>query len=253
MPPYVVRCQAIRMTKPPSKRTHAARAPREPVTRERALHAAVSIADAEGLDGLTMRRLASALGVEAMSLYHHVPNKDAILDGMVDHVFSEIDTPRANRDWKAELRRRTRSMREALLRHRWALRVLETRKSPGHLTLTHHDAVIGCLRSAGFSIPLTARAYALVDAYVFGFVHTEISLPTEVIEDTGAFATELVRAFPEGAYPHLAELAEKHVMKPGYSYGREFDFGLDLVLDGLGRELAKAQTRRPKGPARKTR
>lgn len=243
------------MTKSETQRTPSkrARVERDPVTRERALAAAVSLADAEGLDGLSMRRLASVLGVEAMSLYHHVPNKDAILDGMVDLVFAEIDTPKVGRAWKAELRRRTRSMREALLRHRWALRVLETRKSPGHLTLAHHDAVIGCLRSAGFSIPLTARAYAVLDAYVFGFVHTELSLPAEVADDTGAFANELVRAFPEGAYPHLAELAEKHVMKPGYSYGGEFDFGLDLVLGALERELEKGRARAPKRTARSTR
>lgn len=209
--------------------------PRKPVTRQRALEVAMTLADVGGLEELTMRRLAEELGVEAMSLYHHVPNKDAILDGMVDLVFGEIELPRADLDWKTALRRRMASVREALVRHRWALRILESRATPGPTTLEHHDAMLGCLRRAGFSVPLAAHAYALLDSYVFGFVHTELTLPFETSEETQAVASAIFDQLPPGAYPHLIELTREHVLKPGYSYGNEFPFGLELILDGLER------------------
>lgn len=210
---------------------------RAPLSRGRALDAAVALADGEGLDALTMRRLAEALGVEAMSLYHHVPNKDAILDGMVDRVFEEIELPRADLGWRAALRRRMCSVREVLLRHRWALRVLETRASPGTATLAHHDAVLGRLRGEGFSVRLAAHAYAVLDSYVLGFVHTELGLPFRTVEEGRALAGQLVAAMPEGAFPHLVELTRELILRPGarYTYADEFDFGLDLVLDGLER------------------
>jgi AcrR family transcriptional regulator len=221
------------------------RAPRrEPLTRERALRTAMALADVAGLEELTMRRLAHELGVEAMSLYHHVPNKEAILDGMVDLVFEEIELPRADLDWKTALRRRTSSVRDVLLRHRWALRILESRTAPGESTLAHHDAVLGCLRNAGFSIPLTAHAYALIDSYVFGFVHTELTLPFQDSEEIQAVAGAIFDQLPPGAFTHLAELTREHVLKPGYAYGNEFPFGLELVLDGLERALAAERTTR---------
>ena len=211
--------------------------PRKPVTRQRALEVAMTLADRHGLDELTMRRLAEELGVEAMSLYHHVPNKDAILDGMVDLVFGEIELPRADLDWKTALRRRMASVRAVLVRHRWALRILESRAAPGPTTLEHHDAMLGCLRRAGFSVPLAAHAYALLDSYVFGFVHTELTLPFETSEETQALASAIFDQLPPGAYPHLVELTREHVLQPGYSYGNEFPFGLELILDGLERAL----------------
>ena len=227
------------------------KAAREPLSRERALATAMALADAEGLDGLSMRRLAEALGVEAMSLYHHVPNKDAILDGMVDLVFTQIQPPRAELGWRAALRERTRSVREVLVRHPWALRILESRRTPGHATLAHHDAVLGCLRGAGFSIALTAHAYALLDSYVFGFVHTEITLPFQTSEETQAVVQDMFASFPAGAYPHLAELTLQHVLKPGYAYANEFDWGLDLLLDGLERALsATGAGAEPRGASR---
>jgi len=197
----------------------------------------MTLADAEGLEELTMRRLAEELGVEAMSLYHHVPNKDAILDGMVDLVFREIELPQPNLDWKTALRRRMASVREVLVRHRWALRILESRATPGPSTLEHHDAMLGCLRRAGFSVPLAAHAYAVLDSFVFGFVHTELTLPFETSEETQAFASAIFDQLPPGSYPHLVELTREHVLKPGYAYGNEFPFGLELILDGLERAL----------------
>jgi AcrR family transcriptional regulator len=226
------------MSKPKSAaKTRAKSDSREPLTRERALKAAMLLADARGLEELTMRRLAEALKVEAMSLYHHVPNKDAILDGMVDLVFEKIELPRSDLDWRSALRRRTSSVREVLIRHRWALRILETRATPGPVTLEHHDAVLGCLRRGGFSVALAAHAYAVLDSYVFGFVHTELSLPFQTTEETHAVAGAIFEQFPDGAYPHLAELTREHVLKPGYAYGNEFPYGLELILEGLERAL----------------
>jgi AcrR family transcriptional regulator len=231
----------------PSKKAQPRASKRKPLTRDRALRTAMALADAGGLEELTMRRLAQELRVEAMSLYHHVPNKEAILDGMVDLVFDEIELPRADLDWKTALRRRTSSVRDVLIRHRWALRILESRATPGVSTLAHHDAVLGCLRHAGFSIPLAAHAYAVIDSYVFGFVHTELTLPFQSDEETRKVAGAIFDQLPAGAFPHLAELAREHVLKPGYAYGNEFPFGLELVLDGLERALAAERAARPGG------
>lgn len=198
----------------------------------------MALADVGGLESLTMRSLASKLRVEAMSLYHHVPNKEAILDGMVDLVFAEIETPRSDLDWKAALRRRTSSVRDVLLCHRWALRILESRSTPGPITLAHHDAVLGCLRHGGFSVPLAAHAYAVLDSYVFGFVHTELALPFQNSEETQQVARSIFEQMPPDAYPHLVELTVEHVLRPGYAYGNEFTYGLELILDGLERALA---------------
>jgi AcrR family transcriptional regulator len=211
---------------------------RAPVSRERVLQAAIGLADAEGVEQLTMRRLAEELGVEAMSLYHHVQNKDAILDGMVDIVFTELELP-STADWKKAMRRRARSARAALLRHPWAIRLMESRTTPGAATLEHHDAVLGCLRAGGFSIELTAHAYAVLDSYIYGFAHTELNLPFKTSDETQEVARAIFSQMPEGMYPHLAELTIQHVLKPGYAYGNEFEFGLDLILDGLDRALQR--------------
>ena len=216
---------------------------RPALSRDRALAAAVALADAEGLASLTMRRLAQELGVEAMSLYHHVANKNDILDGMVDVVFAEIALPPTDLGWKSALRVRGHSVRSALTRHPWAVTVIESRTTPGAANLRHHDAVIGCLRDAGFSIPLTAHAYSVLDAYIFGFVFQEIQLPFDTTGETQEVTGAILDAMPLDDYPHLVELAREHVMKPGYTYGAEFDYGLDLVLDGLETAL-KAEKRR---------
>jgi AcrR family transcriptional regulator len=221
----------------------SAKRKREPVNRERALRVAMEVADAGGLAELTMRRIADELGVEAMSLYHHVPNKDAILDGMIDLVFDEIEMPSRDVEWKTAMRERAASMRAVLLRHRWASSLMESRTNAGHSTLAHHDAVIGCLRGAGFSIELTAHAYALLDSYIYGFVHTEIQLPFETTEETHAVAADMLAKFPVDAFPHLAELAREHIFKPDYAFAKEFDYGLELILDGLDRAHKREKKR----------
>jgi AcrR family transcriptional regulator len=226
-----------------ARRPDTKAAPRVPVTRQRALEVAVALADAGGISSLTMRRLAQELGIEAMSLYHHVANKDDILDGMIDIVFSEIELPPTSTDWKTAMRRRAHSARTALSRHPWATSLMESRAAPGPVTLRHHDAVLGCLRDAGFSIELTAHAYSVVDSYIYGFALEEASLPFNTAEETKELAGAIMDHFAAGEYPHLVELTTEHVLRPGYDYANEFDFGLELILDGLERSLHEQATR----------
>jgi AcrR family transcriptional regulator len=190
-------------------------------------------ADEHGLDGLTMRKLGEALGVEAMSLYNHVANKDDLLDGMIDLVFAEIDLPTADGDWRTDLRRRSVSMRDALARHRWAIGLMESRSTPGPANLRQHDAVIGCLRDAGFTLPATAHAFSLLDSFVYGYALQERGLPFDSPEETVEVASAILDGFDSGAYPHLTAFAVDHVFQPGYDYGAEFEVGLDLVLDAI--------------------
>ncbi|HEV2893403.1 MAG TPA: TetR/AcrR family transcriptional regulator C-terminal domain-containing protein [Actinomycetota bacterium] len=208
---------------------------RAPLTRERVLAAAIDLADRDGIASLSMRKLAQELGVEAMSLYHHVANKDAILDGLIDLVFGEIDLPVGEADWKAAMRRRAISAREVLRRHPWATGLMESRSTPGPATLRHHDAVLGILRNAGFPLELAAHAYSLLDSYIYGFALQETSLPFNTPEETAEVAQAMMAEFPADAYPHLTEIAVEHVLQPGYSYASEYLFGLDLILDGLER------------------
>jgi AcrR family transcriptional regulator len=218
-------------------RTEAKAEHRAPLSRQRALDVAVAVADGEGIGSLTMRRLAQELGVEAMSLYHHVANKDDILDGMIDIVFSEIDLPPASTDWKTAMRRRAQSARGVLSHHPWAISLMESRPTPGPANLRHHDAVLGCLRHAGFSVEMTAHAYSVLDSYIYGFAHLEMNLPFDTAEETKEVADAIRSQVRSGEYPHLMELATEHVLQPGYDYGNEFEFGLDLILDGLERSL----------------
>ncbi|MFB8171080.1 TetR/AcrR family transcriptional regulator [Kitasatospora purpeofusca] len=209
--------------------------PRKALTRQRVLQAAVELADARGLETLSMRRLGEALGVEAMSLYNHVANKDDLLDGMVDLVFGEVDLPSPGDDWHRAMRQRALSMRLALSRHRWAIGLMESRSTPGPATLRHHDAVLGCLRRSGFSLPLTAHAVSVLDSYIYGFALQEKTLPFDSPQETAELAHSILDGLGDDEYPYLTEIATAHVMRPGYSYGDEFEFGLDLVLDGLRR------------------
>jgi AcrR family transcriptional regulator len=208
---------------------------RKPLSRERVLRAAIKLADRQGLEELTMRKLGQALGVEAMSLYNHVAGKDDLLDGLVDIVFSEIDLSCEGGDWKSAMRRRAISAREVLARHRWAIGLMESRTRPGPANLRHHESVLRCLRESGFSVPLAAHAYSALDSYIYGFALQQAGLPFDTGEQAAEVAGSIMQAFATGEYPRLAEIAIEHVMKPSYSYEREFEFGLDLLLDGLGR------------------
>ena len=221
------------MTGPPEPR-----AGRTGLSRERVLRGALDLADRGGIAALTIRSLADELGVKPMSVYYYVANKEAILDGLVDLVFEEIDLPTVGGDWRAELRRRAHSARQVLRRHRWAIQLLESRTSPGPATLRHHDAVLGTLRAAGFSLEATAHAYAVLDAYVYGYAVQEASLPFEGPEGVNDVAGPIVELMAAGDFPHLTEMTAGYYLQPGYDFADEFDFGLDLILDGLERKVA---------------
>ena len=217
--------------------THAdlSATPRTPLSRERVLRAALILADRDGIASLSMRKIGQELQVEAMSLYNHIANKEDILDGIVDLVFGEITLPSDQMDWKTAMRQRAISARDVLLRHPWATSLMQSRTKAGPATLRHHDAVVGCLRMAGFPITLAAHAYSVVDSCIYGFTLQQINLPYHTSEDNAAFAQDLLRQFPAAEYPYLAEMIREHALKPGYDYANEFVFGLDLILDGLER------------------
>ena len=217
---------------------------RAPLSRERVLNGAVAVADATGVAGLTIRSLAQELGVKPMSVYHHVANKEQILDGIVDIVFSEIELPSTDVDWKTAMRRRALSTREALNRHRWAVGLMESRATPGPASFALHNAVLGCLREGGFSIETTIQAYSALDAYIYGFALQEKSVPFEDAEGSTAVVEEQVREFDELAaerqfgamedeFPYLAEVVVGHVAKVGFDFATAFEYGLDLILDAL--------------------
>jgi AcrR family transcriptional regulator len=219
-----------------------ATAPRLALSRQRALIAAVALADAEGLGSLTMRKLAQQLGVEAMSLYHHVANKEDILDGMVDMLFEEIELPADDVDWKTAMVQRAASVRAVLTRHPWAISIMESRTAPGLPTLRHHNAVLGVCRAAGFSVVMAAHAFSLIDSYIYGFVMQEVNLPFDDSDDLAEKVGEILPGLSPDEFPHLVELTIEHVLQPGYSYGEEFTYGLNLILDGL-QTAARFETR----------
>jgi len=212
--------------------------PRPRLTRERVIQAALAVADSGGLGSLTIRTLARELGAKPMSVYYHVANKDEILAALVDIVFGEIQLPVPGRDWRSEMRKRACSAREVLARHRWAIGLLESRTDPGPANLRHHDTVIATLQAAGFSAELTAHAYALIDSYVYGFALQEAALPFHGPDSVGDVAESIMKRMAEGEYPHLVHMATSFYLRPGYDFGDEFGFGLDLILDGIERLLA---------------
>jgi AcrR family transcriptional regulator len=210
---------------------------RTPLTRERVLAAAVAVADQVGLESLTMRRLGQHLGVEAMSLYKHVANKDEILDGIVDIVIGEIDLPSAQADWRSAMRQRAVSARQVLASHPWAIGMMESRSTMGPAAMRYIDAVIGSLRAGGFSVEMAAHAFLLLDSYIYGFVVQEMGFSLDSPESPGEAAEATLQALPADEFPHLMEMASEYATQPGYNYSDEFDFGLDLILNGLQTQL----------------
>lgn len=207
------------------------------LSRDLVVAAGVKLADESGIGALSMRKLGERLGVEAMSLYKHVANKDDLLDGMVDGVFAEIELPSGQPDWKAAMRHRAVSVRAALKRHPWAVPMMQSRSNPGAHTLSHLNRLIGMLRDAGFSVLLTAHALSAVDAYVYGFAMQERALPFDTEERSTEVIEHILAAMPVDRWPYLVEFSREHVLRPGYDYSEEFEWGLDLVLDGLQRAL----------------
>ncbi len=218
--------------------------PRRPaLTPDRIIEAAVRVADRGGVTQVSMRNVGKELGVEAMSLYHHLAGKDALLDALADWVYTQIDLPDPDRPWRAAMVERAASARRALAAHPWALGLVESRRTPGPALLRHHDAVLGCLRRNGFSVALASHAFSALDAYVYGFVLTEVSLPFEAGEAAEDFVAEIEHLLPASRYPHLVEMITEHVVGKDYAYGDEFDFGLILILDGLVARLAASTQR----------
>jgi len=211
---------------------------RLPLTRTRVLREAVALADEGGIEGLTMRRLGQRLGVEAMSLYNHVANKDDLLDGMADLVSADFAVPAPGDEWREALRRAATSAHDVLVRHPWAGTLLESRANPGPARLAYLDGVIGALVAAGFPIQSAYHAFLTLDSYIYGFTLQEVSAPAapeRVAESAQAF----VAGLPDGEYPHLVAMAEL-VMDPAYDPGADFATGLTIILDAI--ELQRART-----------
>lgn len=214
------------------------RAPRRaPLTRERVLRAALHLADEEGLEALSMRRLAQELGVEAMSLYNHVAGKDDLLDGIADMVVGEIEVPAIGADWKAAMRRRATSAHEVFLRHPWAPLLIGSRVNVGPAMLRYVNATLGCLREAGFSYELADRAWNAIDSHVYGFTIQELNFPLEPSEYASAAKMFLPR-LPADEYPYMRALTEL-VIEGAHRGVHDFQFGLELILDGLERLLRR--------------
>jgi AcrR family transcriptional regulator len=217
--------------------------PRVPLSRERVLQAAVRLADEHGIESLTMRKLARVLGVEAMSLYNHVANKGDLVDEMVDLVVSEIELPSTVEAWDAAIRECAISAHEVLLRHPWSCSLVMSTTGTGvarNARLRYMEWLLRQLREAGFSPELTYRAYHALDSHVLGFTLWELghSAAANAIrgdKDFADFAVSFVRELGAADYPYLAEHAEQHLEPVGDDDVSEFEFGLDLILDGLKR------------------
>lgn len=203
------------------------------LSKRRVVAEAVRLADSEGVDGLSMRRLAGVLGAGAMSLYHYVASKDELLDAMTDVVFEEIALPPEDTDWQSAMRRRAESARQALARHPWAISLMESRTAPGPANLRHHEAVLACLRRAGFSVLMATHANWLLDSYVYGFAMQEASLPFDTADELADMAEAVyLPQLPPDEFPYLNESAAA-LVAAGFDPAEQFIFGLELVLAGL--------------------
>jgi len=197
----------------------------------------MTVADEGGLSAVSMRTVARELGVEAMSLYHHVDGKDAMLDAIAEEIFSRFPLAELGAPWRQALTERAQGARAVLAAHPWALVLLESRVNPGPTVLRQHDRVLGVLRTNGFDVPLAGHAFSAVDAYVYGFVLSESNLP--FTPDAGAEEFAAGLALPADEYPYLTEFMAVMLAGHDYDYGDEFDFGLELVLDQLETRLAE--------------
>ncbi|WP_084103277.1 TetR/AcrR family transcriptional regulator [Demequina sp. NBRC 110056] len=205
----------------------------------RIVDAALGLADRDGIGALTIRALAEELGTKPMSIYHHVAGKDQLLGLMVESVFDEMGLPDERLDWKDAVRDRCLSARAVLVRHPWAVPLLESGTTPGPVSLRHHEAVLATLARGGLPLPLMAHAYAVLDSFIYGFAIQESNLPVQGGEGSDELAAEISQAFDPEQYPMLVRLTVEHVMQPGYSFGSSFEYGLDLLLDGLERAIPR--------------
>ena len=229
----------MRRAPAPTKRARTTRAKRarQPLSQDRILQTAMRLVDRTGVDALSMRKLARALGVEAMSLYKHVADKDAVLGGLVDLVVHEIGMPLAATDWRTAMRHHAMATRQVCLRHRWAAALMESRGAQSAIRMRYADAILGLLRNAGFTVPIAYRAFLLVDSYLYGFIMQEANWPYDEGE-MAQLAAFLTSQSPQAAYPALVE-AMGYIMganpRTTGLYDAEFEHGLDMILDGLER------------------
>jgi AcrR family transcriptional regulator len=201
------------------------------VSQQQVLEAALALADEGGLGAVTMASVGARLGVEAMSLYRHIGNKEEMLDRLVDRVFAEIDVPSDARDWREALRRRAVSAHAALRRHPWAIGLMESRSQPGPANLGHHDAMVAILLQAGFDGRRAVRVYNLLDSYIYGFALQEATLPFSSPEEMASMSEQMLAAVAD-AYPHLATV-QRDLVGSGFDYADEFEAGLDIILGAL--------------------
>ena len=211
---------------------------RIPLSRDRVLHAAIELADAAGVEALTMRRLGEHLGVEAMSLYRHVANKEDLLDGMLDLVLAEWQLPEGEGDWTEAIRTSANSVHDALRRHRWAAQLLMTGSHIRPARLRYMDRLLGRLRDAGFDAETTYHVYHLLDGYIFGFSLWEIAYTT--IPTDSEATSKLMQTIPWDNYPQLTEHRDQHMNEGPHREVSAFDVGLDLILDGLHKTLTSS-------------
>ncbi len=231
----IVKRETVNMESKTTNSSHHKPQTRPRLNRQIVLQTALELADRDGIDSLTMRKLAQELGVEAMSLYHHVANKVELLDSMIDIVFAQIDLPTQEQNWKSAMRDRAISALKVLIAHPWAVGLMESGTAPGPANLRHHNAVLACLRANGFSVAATAHAYSLLDSYIYGFALQQINLPFQTADQAAEVLKTMMVHMAASEYPYLMEIAVEHVLQPGYSYAGEFEIGLDLILEGLER------------------
>ena len=208
---------------------------RIPLSRDRVLRAALELADGSGAEALTMRRLGEKLGFEAMSLYRHVANKNDLLDGMLDLVLAEWQLPQGEGDWAQAIRTSALSVHDALLRHRWAARLLMTGSHIRPARLRYMECLLGKLGDAGFDAETTYHVYHLLDGYIFGFSLWEIAYATMPVD--AEVVSRLMQTIPWGEYPQLAEHRDQHMSDGPHREVNAFEVGLDLILDGLQTRL----------------
>lgn len=203
------------------------------LSKQRVVIEAMTLADREGVDGLSMRRLAAVLGAGAMSLYHYVASKEELLDAMIDVVYDQIELPSDDTDWQSAMRRRAVSARQVLAQHSWAISLMESRTAPGPANLRHHEAVGACLRRAGFSVMMATRAHWLLDSYIYGSALQEASLPFDAADELAGMAEGVyLPQIPADEYPHLHEAAVA-LVTAGHDPEKQFVFGLDVILAAL--------------------
>jgi AcrR family transcriptional regulator len=217
-----------------SKKTSDKPLNRAPLGKESVTRAAVKLADEGGLEALSMRKLGNALGVEGMALYHHFASKEALIDGMVDSVHAEITVPTLSNGWRVAMRARAMSVLNALSRHTWAAPIMESRKNPGPASMQLIDATVKCWLNAGFSIEMVAHIISVLDAYTIGFAQ-QLRSPTESVEQEAQMGQDIMAKFPFDLYPHVGKLVSEVVAKAGYRSVKEFEYGLDLILDAIAR------------------